>query len=326
MHVTTLAGTNVTTSVLGFGTAQLMARLSRRESVRLLEAAFDAGITHIDTARLYGYGEAERAVGDLLQGRRDRITVATKFGIVPPRRSPVLRTAKAVARVITRVHPRMRQRLRAKAATLVSSGLFSPDAATRSVETSLRELRTDYLDLLLLHECRVTDLEAAGELRACLDRWVTEGKVRAYGIATDIETVVTARARFPWAARVAEFPSDAANHHVDRVSGGALITHSPFGTLLRPLADRLAGDPALARRCAELTGVECANPRALAGLLLRAARAANPSGVVVFSSTDPARIRANAEAGVGGVDGTAADAVRALLGAVPGGERSPVRQ
>jgi D-threo-aldose 1-dehydrogenase len=82
----------MTTSALGFGTAQLMARIGRRESVRLLHAAFDAGITHIDTARLYGYGAAESAVGDLLAGRRHQITVATKFGIFPPARSPMLQT------------------------------------------------------------------------------------------------------------------------------------------------------------------------------------------------------------------------------------------
>ena len=43
-----------------------MARLGRRESVRLLEVAYDSGITHFDTARSYGYGEAESAVGEFL--------------------------------------------------------------------------------------------------------------------------------------------------------------------------------------------------------------------------------------------------------------------
>src|SRR3954466_15030358 len=73
----TLRGTEVTTSALGYGCSQLMARLGRAESTRLLEAAFDAGISHFDTARSYGYGEAESALGDFIRGRREQVTVAT---------------------------------------------------------------------------------------------------------------------------------------------------------------------------------------------------------------------------------------------------------
>jgi D-threo-aldose 1-dehydrogenase len=297
MHRLTLPGTTITTSALGFGTAQLMARLGRRESVRLLNAAFDAGITHIDTARLYGYGEAERAVGDLLEGRRDRITVATKFGIFPPKRSPLLQTAKAMARAAARLNPRWRERLRARAGGLVKHGHFTVADAMRSLETSLRELRTDYVDLLLLHECRIGDLEHADELRERLDRLVAEGRVRAYGIATDVETVEAAVHRFPALARVALFPSDARNRNLQRVRPGerALITHSPFGNLLRAAAAYLDARPEAARRWSEALGDDCRNPTVLATRLLEAAHTANPAGIVVFASTDAARIRANAE-------------------------------
>ena len=63
-----LPGSELRLSRLGFGTAGLMARLGRRESVRLVEIAHDSGITHFDTARAYGYGEAESALGDFLAG------------------------------------------------------------------------------------------------------------------------------------------------------------------------------------------------------------------------------------------------------------------
>ena len=76
MRAVALPGTELAPSRLAFGSAPLMARLGRRESVRLLEVAHDSGITHFDTARSYGYGEAESAVGDFLvgtAGRGDRV-------------------------------------------------------------------------------------------------------------------------------------------------------------------------------------------------------------------------------------------------------------
>jgi aryl-alcohol dehydrogenase-like predicted oxidoreductase len=54
MRAVALPGTDLRPSRLGFGSAALMARLGRRESIRLLEVAHEAGITHFDTARAYG--------------------------------------------------------------------------------------------------------------------------------------------------------------------------------------------------------------------------------------------------------------------------------
>jgi aryl-alcohol dehydrogenase-like predicted oxidoreductase len=159
-----LPGSELRLSRLGFGTAALMARLGRRESVRLLEIAHDSGITHFDTARAYGYGEAEAALGDFLATRRGAVTVATKLGMLPPPRSTALRGAKAVARVGARAVPALRPLLRRGAQSMAKSGAFEPGAARASLETSLRELRVETVDLLLLHECRPADLETEGLL------------------------------------------------------------------------------------------------------------------------------------------------------------------
>ena len=70
-------------SRLGFGTAGLGRSLSRGERLRLLETAFDSGITYFDTAPLYGAGAAEEALGAFLRGAPDGVTVATKAGILP---------------------------------------------------------------------------------------------------------------------------------------------------------------------------------------------------------------------------------------------------
>ncbi|WP_176704326.1 aldo/keto reductase, partial [Mycobacterium malmoense] len=69
-------------SAVGFGCGGLMQSPSRRERMAVLGAAVDNGITHFDTARMYGLGMAEAELGAFLRTvPRDTVTIATKFGI-----------------------------------------------------------------------------------------------------------------------------------------------------------------------------------------------------------------------------------------------------
>jgi len=52
------------------------------EAIRTIHRALDLGVTHIDTAEIYGPFHSERVVGDAVKGRRDQVTIATKFGLV----------------------------------------------------------------------------------------------------------------------------------------------------------------------------------------------------------------------------------------------------
>ena len=52
------------------------------EAIRTIHRALDLGVTHIDTAEIYGPYTNEKLVGRALKGRRDRVVVATKFGFV----------------------------------------------------------------------------------------------------------------------------------------------------------------------------------------------------------------------------------------------------
>src|SRR5919199_1407023 len=90
---TTLAGTAVLTSRLGFGCAGLFAAPTGRQRRRVLDAALACGIRHFDVAPMYGLGMAERELGRFAVGRRDDVVIATKFGIAPTR------TARAIAAV-----------------------------------------------------------------------------------------------------------------------------------------------------------------------------------------------------------------------------------
>jgi D-threo-aldose 1-dehydrogenase len=279
MRSVELPGSSLTLSRLGFGTAGLAARLGRRESVRLLEVAHDSGITHFDTARAYGYGEAEAALGDFLAGRRDAVTVTTKLGMLPPPRSRALQGAKAVGRVGARVLPALRPLLRRGGQSLAKSGAFEPAAARASLETSLRELRVETVDLLLLHECRPADLETEGLLEF-LEAVVAEGKVRAFGIGTDRASTAAIVARRPEFAPVVQVRQTAADPALELPDGVGLITHSAVVPLVEPVSERARS--------------EGWSRETVGRLLLAGALRANPAGAVLFSSTDEGRIRANA--------------------------------
>src|SRR5205807_2674411 len=109
--------------------------LPTREKLCLLHAALDRGITHFDTARMYGVGQAEVALGEFLAGRRDQVTVATKVGLVPP---------PSAFRVLPG---------RLLRGPLGVRRGFDLRSVQRSLDRSLKALRTDYVDLLFLHEC-----------------------------------------------------------------------------------------------------------------------------------------------------------------------------
>src|SRR5580658_10577636 len=86
------------TSALGFGCGSVMGRVGRGASLRAMNAAWEAGITLFDTARSYGFGEAEAVLGEFLRGKREQAVVATKFGIAPRKLSPLKRVAVPIVR------------------------------------------------------------------------------------------------------------------------------------------------------------------------------------------------------------------------------------
>ncbi len=120
------------------------------ESIRIIHAALDAGITFIDTADVYAQGESEEIVGKALKGRRDDIILATKFhgamGEDPNRQGSSRRWI------------------------------------IRAVEDSLRRLDTDWIDLYQVHRPRTdTDIE---ETLGALTDLVHQGKIRYLGAST----------------------------------------------------------------------------------------------------------------------------------------------
>jgi len=197
---------NVRTSVLGFGCGSVMGRVGRSASLRAMNAAWDNGIALFDTARSYGFGEAEAVLGEFLQGKRDRAVVATKYGIPTQRQSGIKRIAVGAVRSAFKV-PGVRGLVRGKGAKLTTFGQFSAAGLRESVETSLRELRTDYIDILFLHEATEAVLQDA-ELMSALDTLVRAGKVLRAGLYADEDVIDRATKLTPEPIGAAQFGAD----------------------------------------------------------------------------------------------------------------------
>ena len=146
-----------------YGT-QAFARRDPAERVRTLHAAIDIGITSIDTAPLYEFGESEQMVGRAIADRRDRVQVLTKVGLRwDDSHGEVLFTSNdesGAPRVVRRDS--------------------RPASVRRDVEGSLQRMGIEVIDLCQIHhpDTSVPLAETIGELGRLCD----EGKIKAIGV------------------------------------------------------------------------------------------------------------------------------------------------
>ena len=224
---------NLRTLALGFGCGSVMGRVGRSASLRAMNAAWDSGITLFDTARSYGFGEAEAVLGEFLQGKRDQAVVATKYGIPVQRQSGAKRLAVGVVRSAFKV-PGVRGLVRAKGERAAVFGEFSVAGARASVETSLRALGTDYVDILYLHEATEAVLQD-DEMMEALDALVKAGKVLRVGVYGGEGVIDAAIKLTPTPISAAQFGADP----FSAVAGGfaarnqgeiLLVGNHPFGS------------------------------------------------------------------------------------------------
>ncbi|MEQ8822156.1 MAG: aldo/keto reductase [Sumerlaeia bacterium] len=158
MKTRKLGNSDLELTVIGFGAwaiggsgwAFAWGEQDDKESIEAIHAALDNGVNWIDTAHVYGFGHSEEVVGKALAGRRDKVLVATKCGLLPsPDGQP-------------------RAELSAK-------------SVREELEGSLRRLQTDVIDLYQIHwpnpEAQIE--EAWEEIGKAMD----EGKIRAAGVS-----------------------------------------------------------------------------------------------------------------------------------------------
>lgn len=286
------------TPAVGFGCSSLTGT-SRTGANRVLKTAFEAGIRHFDVARYYGYGEAEGILGRFLKGCRSEVTITTKFGIEPPRRTTTFGLAVGIGRQIVRLLPAARGALQRGAQSLVKSSAFSVRQAQVSLETSLRELRTDHIDFYLLHDYSVGN-QCPDELLTFLEDSVKAGKINSFGIGTSFESVLQTMEQQPRLCSVLQFQNNVLNRNTERLpwreSHRLVITHGALGESYRLILKFLETRRDVARHWSATIGCDRVDEDTLSSLMLSYAANANQKGLVLFSSRDPARVSKNAKA------------------------------
>ena len=150
MEYVRLGNAGIEVSRLCLGCMDFAERLDEAEAARVLDAALDAGVNFLDTADAYGRGRNEEVLGRILQGKRDRVVLATKLWVKMDRERR-------------------------------NSGGCSRYHILEAVEASLRRLQTDRIDLYILHH--PDPLTPVEETLSTLDTLVRQGKVRYIGVS-----------------------------------------------------------------------------------------------------------------------------------------------
>ena len=149
-----LGNSDLEISVIGHGTwlmgNDFFGEVDEAEAIKALQASIDVGVNFIDTAAGYGLdGESEKTVGKAIAGRRDKVVVATKTGVLRP------------------------------FGAYVKS--LDPGVMRAELEISLQRLGTDYIDLYFIHwPDNNSSLETALETMV---EFKKEGKIRAIGVS-----------------------------------------------------------------------------------------------------------------------------------------------
>jgi Aldo/keto reductase family len=281
-------------SALGFGCASLGSRVSEAQGLRALGLAYERGVTWYDVAPPYGDGEAEGILGKFLAGRRDRVAICTKFGIPRPVVSPAMRLIRPWARAMARAFPQLPSRM-ARARRIGNRDWLHPEQIESSVVESLRRLRTDYIDVLALHEPGPRDCVNEAICRE-LERMIEKGYVGCVAIAGTPEAVV-AGARASELYKIAQVPDDPFVPTLAGVKGALagdpalfFVTYGVFGVHER-LSQLLVGGGGRLGALASQLGY--GPPFMASEMILDYAFAANPEGVVLASMFTNAHIEMN---------------------------------
>jgi D-threo-aldose 1-dehydrogenase len=252
--------------------------MSRDETIALLETALDCGVSHFDTARMYGAGAAEGLLGELAKRRRADMTIVTKAGITPRSRAE-----RALGKVAARLSGK-------RDPGLFRFGQFSPAQVRQSVETSLRELQTDRVDALLLHEAALEDV--SDDLKCTLADLKQSGAVGALGVATTAKNAAAIVARHPELGEIVQISAPPPGARLPQTA--RLIVHSVLGQRLSQSVARLRADAGLARRFVDEVGADGADPEVVARLFIAYEMERNQGGVVLFASKHARHIEQNA--------------------------------
>jgi methylglyoxal reductase len=172
MQYRKLGPSGIEISAVGFGAwaigGWMWGGADERLAIDAIQAALDAGVNLIDTAPMYGYGRSEEIVGRALQGRRDKVVIATKCGMVWDREEGEFYFHADEKGIQSREsEKKVYKNLR-------------PSSIRDEIEKSLKRLQTDRIDLYQTHwQDKTTPI---ADTMAELLKLKSEGKIRAIGL------------------------------------------------------------------------------------------------------------------------------------------------
>jgi D-threo-aldose 1-dehydrogenase len=260
----------------------------------LLFDALDRGITHFDVAPIYGMGRAEAELSTLLRRHRAAVTVTTKFGIVPTPVGRLAGRAQAPVRMALRRMSRARTSLKQSAAgpadglgaILYRRSGYTSETVRRSLESSLRQLKTDHVDLFLVHEPEPAYLgRSLDELADLLEEERSRGRIRAWGLAGDPASVLGAMPELGPQV-VIQTHEDLASTIPAGTRTHPLITFGALSRVLPQILEAVSVRPELASAWSGRLG-GAPTPTRLASLMIRHAVESNAEGVTLYSTSTP---------------------------------------
>ncbi|MEO1299195.1 MAG: aldo/keto reductase [Cyanobacteria bacterium J06636_16] len=191
MQYRKLGQTDLMVSEMGLGCSRIGGNLeggTRKDSEATLLKAFESGVNFFDTADSYGQGQSEAILGKVFQRQRDQVVFATKAGYMLSPVGSLAAKAKPILKPIIKLVS-SRQAGSASNALGEARGSFlrqdfGAAHITKSVERSLKRLKTDYIDLFQLHS-PPSDVLQSGEPFSVLENLKRQGKIRYYGVSCD---------------------------------------------------------------------------------------------------------------------------------------------
>ncbi|MEP7107769.1 MAG: aldo/keto reductase [Ferruginibacter sp.] len=207
MKISELGSCGLSASQQGLGCmgmSEFYGAADNTESIKTLHRAFELGINFWDTADAYGPHLNEELVGKALNGIRNEITLATKFGIVRDPSNPMLRGLNG-----------------------------KPEYVQSACEASLKRLNTDVIDLYYLH--RVDPVTPIEETVGAMAKLVQKGKIKGIGLSeVSVATLRKAHAIHPISALQSEYslwtrdPEEGILETCKEL-GIAFVAYSPLG-------------------------------------------------------------------------------------------------